>query len=201
MVRQYVKSGKYRKKPPDLTSKLLPMPLAPILLCQPLMVASGGIYRTVVCLALAYWVSGCRDLPDDTSSLATFARMPTGNYVSIKSAVDAILADLLPTLRTEYEARHETRLARKAIAAYATSVSIEARKAKAKPDANHLRGGRIQPVKAPLYRGDARTDMEARQEAIERDATAARQSPATQHNIAPVRHGLLSDGSPSGRVK
>lgn len=204
------------KKPgkPHLASYLLPMPLHPLLTCPALISAEGRVYRAVICLAVTYWLSGCRPLPGDSSGLASLIRVPHGHVSPIKSAIDAALSELLPMLAAEYDRAYKTRAHRTAVAQLGQAAMVAARRA-AKAPANDLpapsRAVRIAPIKAAPYGGSGRTDMAARQAATDRETASAplpgqatgRPSRASASGsgsgASHGTHGLLSEAGHLGR--
>lgn len=81
------------KPPPQFA-----MPVAPILQCRALVTATGAVYRSTVALALAYWLSGCRPLPDDDTTVPALIRASPSNWRAVKSEVIAALAEITPYL-------------------------------------------------------------------------------------------------------
>jgi hypothetical protein len=172
------------------------MPLHPLLTCGALISADGAVYRAVTCLAVTYWLSGCRPLPDNAQSLSALIRLPQGHMTRMKPAIDAALAELLPMLASEYRRYRETATMRKAIAIAANAESVRVRRAKAQRDANHLPSSpnspRLQPATIPPRHDDGRTDMRAWRDADKRHKATA--SVARAH-ASGSGSGLLSDGT------
>lgn len=193
-----------------LSGDILPMPLAPLLLCPALIGAPGAVYRAVMCLAFTYWLSGCRPLPRDPAQLAALVRLSPGHMTPIRSAVDAAMAELFPVLKGEYDARHHSRSAQRAAALHASQVARANGFRKGKPISADRPEARIHPVTKPPYAGNGRTDMHARKASVDREAppqphdspfkTPARQ-PHRPPSLPPTheRAGLLSEGSASRR--
>jgi hypothetical protein len=171
---------------PKPSGGFLPMPLGPLLNCPALIAAPGAVYRAVMCLAITYWLAGCRDLPPDPTQLAALIRLPNGHYNGIKSAVKAATDELFPVLKAEYDARHKSRENVRASALHAASFSPNHAKRRAKS----ISDKRIHPVTKPKYQGDGRTDLHARQASIDReqaaqDAQKPRESPFKIPSRAP----------------
>lgn len=187
---------------------LLPMPLAPLLTCPAMMTASGPVYRAAVCIAVTYWLAGCRALPTDTYSLASMVRIPHNHLTPVRPALDATLAELLPELDRAHEIAAERKANRVHMAKVANAARNRNRPPKEIRPAIDLPTPRLQPVKAAKFAGTGRTDMQARADAIDRQQPVR---PATttpnvaghmplqierRHNPRPVRqsgNGLLSD--------
>ena len=167
----------------DLYAHILPVPVGPILMSQALVVAEGKVYRTVMLLAFWYWISGCRDLPDNPSSIAALARVPVSNIIPIKSKIDAALAEILPPLKAQYERAHKTKATRAAMALWANEHSPT----RAKRTAQAIEPQRFQPHKAKPYAGDERTDNAARSAVTQRSASASRHGSGllSEANITP----------------
>jgi hypothetical protein len=190
------------RKPADPYAHILPFPVGPIMLSPAMITAEGGVYRAALALSFAYWLSGCRPLPRDKSALASLIRLPQSRIGPMQSRLQATLAEILPILAAEYDAAFKSRAHRTAIAQLGQRAMVASRKA-AKAHANDLqpisRPARISPVKAPPYRGDGRTDMQARKASIDREtASAATASPAIEGMKSLPLHahraaGLLSD--------
>lgn len=171
---------------------LLPMPLAPLLACPALISAEGPVYRAATVLAIVYWMTGCRPLPTDNTSIAALVRIPTSHATLIRSALDTALAELLPMLAAEYVRAHKSRAGMRAIALNASRVAHGKDRQTGKSFTDAAGPARTKPVKSSLYRGSGRTDMAARQDAIERDTVSRATTP-------PRSQGLLSEGHVAGR--
>jgi hypothetical protein len=183
------KPRKNAAKPADPYRHILPFPLVQMWLAPAMVCAEGPVFRAAACLCMAYWLSGCRPLPTDTASLATYCRMPHPNLVPIRKSVDAALAELLPMLATQYERAQSMQAIRVANAKIANRASVQSRRNGKRP-VNDLPAAtnspaRFQPQKAPRYAGDGRTDMAERSAAVHRDAAARL-----------ATHGLLTEARP-----
>jgi hypothetical protein len=187
------------RNPPNPYARLLPFPVGPVMLAPSMITAEGGIYRSALVLAFAYWLSGCRSLPRDTTSLAALARVPAGNLVPKRAELDAILAELLPLLSAEYDAAYKSRAHRQALAKLASDAA-QARRGCDRRDGKSFtppsRPARIQPVKIAPYGGSGRTDMKARRDAIDRDKPPS-SLPGASSRVG--SQGLLSDAPASVR--
>lgn len=191
------------QKPADPYAHILPFPIGPVMLAPSMIIADGAVYRATMILAFTYWVSGCRPLPTDRCALASLIRLPQSRIGPMYDRIQAALAELLPMLAAEYDAAFKSRAHRTAIAQLGQRAMVASRKA-AKAHANDLqpisRPARISPVKAAPYGGDGRTDMQARQASIDREAASA----ATASHAIASRHaaratGLLSESVRAGR--
>jgi uncharacterized protein YdaU (DUF1376 family) len=173
----------------ELFAKLLPMPVAPILLCGPLLTVEGPVYRAVLCLAFAYWCAGCK-LPDDDASRSQICRLPPQRWKPIRADVDAALSALLPALKAEFDARQKTAARLRAAALYANQCRHNKNRTTGTRAANDLTAAverpRIQPHKAPRH-SNGRVDLAARSAATERERNAK----------ATAATGKLSDTVPS----
>jgi hypothetical protein len=180
----------HKKTTADLLAKLLPMPVAPILLCGPLATATGPAYRSALTLALAYWCSGCQPLPSDDSTRAHLCRVPPQHYATFRAELDVILDTLLPALLAEFEARKQSAARTRAAALYANQCRYNRTPKAETRGANDLTAAverpRIQPHKAPRH-SNSRADLAARSAATERERNAK----------AIAATGKLSDTVPS----
>jgi hypothetical protein len=180
----------HKKTTADLLAKLLPMPVAPILLCGPLATATGPAYRSALTLALAYWCSVCRPLPSDDSTRAHLCRVPPQHYATFRAELDIILETLFPALLAEFEARRQSQERKHAQALYALKCRNEKRRQAKQLSANDLPATierpRIQPTKAQRH-SNGRVDLAARSAATERERNAK----------ATAQAGKLSDTVPS----
>lgn len=175
---------------------LLPMPLAPLLTCPAMMTASGPVYRAAVCIAVTYWLAGCRALPTDTYSLASMVRIPHNHLTPVRPALDATLAELLPELDRAHAIVTRTKANRVRVAHIANAARNRNRPPKENQIANDLPTPRLQPVKAAKFAGSGKTDMQARSEAATRQQPARTESPFKQPSRTPHRPMVPPMASP-----
>lgn len=168
-----------KRKPANHFAHIMPFPAFPVVSAPSMIAAPAGIYRSALVLSFAYWLSGCRPLPTDTTSLAALARVPAGNLVPSRPLLDATLAELLPMLAAEYDRQFKSQKHRIALAKYASARGLAVRRANKRSEKSHepqipqpISAPRLHPVQAPPHR-NARVDMQARQQATERQYTAA----------------------------
>jgi hypothetical protein len=208
---------KRNRNPANHFAHILPFPAFPVVSAPSMIAAEAGIYRSALTLSFAFWLSGCRPLPRDTTSLAALARLPAGNLVPARAKLDAVLSELLPMLAEEYDRQFKSRARILAVTKYAASISNRnqrAKREKAPATAQSISTPRIHPTIKPPHQ-NARTDMAARTAATERQTTAAnpgpRESPfkvpsRTPHRpqASPAHHtgshgGMLSEAGHAGR--
>lgn len=180
----------------DIYARFLPFPMASVVMSEPMIAAAGNVYRCALAIAAAYWLGGCREIPTGIIHLASLARMALPHISTIKPALEATLAEILPPLKTQYDAARKTAAHRKALANMASSIAAQKKRERYR-DGKSISGGenpaRIQPVKMPPWQGDPHTDERQRRDVGTRQTTAQ-----TAHGKS-GSHGLLRDTSVSVR--
>ena len=166
----------------------LPLPTAPFLASPTLAICGASVHGAVFCIVMAYWQSGCRSLPADDAGLQSLARTYGSQWMRVRAEVKQALAEIIPELTDLHRKALNGRLGRSAVSRLG-GLAKARKMAQARapvpeyqlfPQPPHAIE-RFQPVRAAAYRGDGRTDMAARQAAIERERSAGK------------RDGMLTD--------
>jgi hypothetical protein len=157
----------------------LPLPLKPFRYSPTLALAGATVHGAVFSVASAYWQSGCRSLPADDAGLQVLARTYGGQWFRVRDKVKKALSEITPELSTAYAKALKGHLGRSAVSrlgglATARKAAQAPATAPASPSAAPSLHtiGRTQPSRTSPYRGDGRTDMQARQAAIGRERSA-----------------------------
>lgn len=79
-----------------------PMPLHPIRDAETLVTAEPAVYRAAIILLVAYWSSGCRELPPTPTALSAICRIPPQHLAPLMPQINAALAEVCPRLATAY---------------------------------------------------------------------------------------------------
>lgn len=109
-----------------------PMPLHPIRDAETLVTAEPAVYRAAIILLVAYWSSGCRELPPTPTALSAICRIPPQHLAPLMPQINAALAEVCPRLATAYsvaKAKYASQCAQADVATAARVAAQHARKA------------------------------------------------------------------------
>lgn len=149
------------------TRTLLPLPLEPILAVPGLASFPGSVYNAVLTLAIVYWLGGCRPLPAESAELCALVRYAPPRWQRAQPRVLEALAVMLPALASLHSL-HATARARLLVnCSKAGHASQAKRKLSALALVPHFTATRSTtaphtPTKTARYKGDGRTDLNAR---------------------------------------
>jgi len=93
------------------TDRIYPLPAELLWHPKALATAPGPLHRAVLMLALAYWVGGCEELPDEDTALSALMKMPLQHLRPLKGQILAAFATIRAALDKAYEhqaAKHRT---------------------------------------------------------------------------------------------
>jgi hypothetical protein len=157
----------------------LPLPLEPILHSPTLATAGAAVHGAALSIVLAYWRSGCRELPVDEAGLAAISRCYGAQWHRVRQPVLQALAEITPHLASAHARMLRARRARQAIARLAGIASAEKRR-----EAKQLAGSKSMlaqplPAIAPFAQRAAphhnpRADLPALVQASQRNAQVQR---------------------------
>jgi hypothetical protein len=156
------------------------LPLVPIQQSPTLATAGATVHDATLCIILAFWQSGCRQLPSDDAGLQALARTYGAQWMRVRDDVKQALSEIIPDLTAAAHAR-ALRARQGRVSAARQGGLAKARKMRQEATAavgTHTLTqplcdiGRIQPVRASAYQGNGQTDMQACQASIQRERSA-----------------------------